>query len=102
IAVAAGRHAAHVNDGKARRDGLEANRRQLLRIFLEVRNVQLIETAGADRLDADRNVLEIFLALRRGDDDLALIRLSPSCRLGSVARNGLLAGSLRLGVCEGR
>ena len=53
--------------------GLEADRRQLLGIILEVRDVQLVEPPRADRLDADRHVLEILLALGRGDDDLGLV-----------------------------
>ena len=53
---------------------LEADRRKLLGIILEVRDVELVEPAGADRLDADRDVLEILLALVRGDDDLGLVR----------------------------
>jgi hypothetical protein len=43
VAVAAGRDAAHVDDGDARLGGLEADRRQLLGIFLEVRDVELVE-----------------------------------------------------------
>ena len=53
--------------------GLEADRRQLLGVVLEVRDVQLVEPPGAERLDADRHVLEILLALGRGDDDLGLV-----------------------------
>jgi len=35
--------------------------------------VQVVEPLGADRLDADRDRLDILVALLRGDDDVALI-----------------------------
>ena len=73
VAVAAGRNAAHVDGGEARRGGLEADRRKLLGIILEVRDVQLVEPPRADRLDADRHVLKVLLALLRGDDDLGVV-----------------------------
>ena len=74
VAVAAGGDAAHVNRGEARLRRLEADRRELLGIFLEVRNIELIELARAEHGHRDRDVLQILLALRRGDDDVALVR----------------------------
>ena len=84
-----------------------AHRRQLLGITFKVRDIELIEPPRADRLNADRNVLEIFFALGRGDDDLGLIRdvavlrsLHWSWRRRDVGRVGArrrrLAGRLRL------
>ena len=64
---------------------LEADRRQLLGILLEVRDVELVEPLRADRLDADRDVLEILLALGRGDDDLGLVGHLPSCACWTAA-----------------
>ena len=73
VAVAAGRDPAHVDGGQAGLGGLEADRRQLLGIILEVGDVELVEAAGADRLNRDRNVLKVFLALGRGDDDFGRV-----------------------------
>src|SRR3990170_2254091 len=69
VAVAARRDAAHIDRRRSRLESLEAPRWQLLGIILEVRDVQLVEPPGADRLHADRDVLEVFLTLLRGDDD---------------------------------
>jgi hypothetical protein len=49
---------------------LKADRWQLLGIFLEIRDVELIEPPRANRQDAHRDVLEVFLAFLRGDDDV--------------------------------
>jgi len=92
VAVAAGRDAAHVDNGKARRGGLITDRGQLLGVILEVRDVQLVETAGADGLDRDRHILEIFLALLGGDDDFRIVRYHPV--LGDLL-GGRFAGDVR-------
>jgi hypothetical protein len=83
VAVAARCDAAHIDGGDARLRGLERHRRQQLGIFVEVRDVELIELARADRLDADRDRLDVLVALLRGDDDL-------------VAIGGQIAGGLRI------
>src|SRR5262245_6257779 len=73
IAVTAGCDAAHIDDGEARLRRLKADRRKLLGIFFEIRNVQLVEPTGSENLHADRNVLQILFALGGGDnDDVAL------------------------------
>src|SRR4029079_19722519 len=62
--------------------------------------VQLVELTGADRLDADGNVLKIFLALLRGDYDLVTIlsgslgrsrRRMCHCRGRRLVRGGWLS-----------
>src|SRR5205809_428391 len=73
-----------------------------------------LESSCADGNDVDRNLLDVFLALGRGDDDLGLIwniaflrNLHPLGRRGHVRSVGAgrrrLAGGLRLGsLGEGR
>ncbi len=68
------RDAAHVDGRRAGLRRQERHRRQLLGIVFEVGDVQLIEPARPDRLNADRHVLQVFFALGRGDDDLGLVR----------------------------
>ena len=92
VAVAAGRDAAHVDGGEAGLRGLEGYRRQLLGIFLEVRDVQLVELLGPEHLHADRNVLHALFALGRGDDDLILIG---TC----AATAGAVSSRVRAGGC---
>src|SRR4029079_1013852 len=59
---------------------------QLLRIFLEIADVQLVEPPGPDREHALRNVLKALLALGRRDDDLSLILDLPVLRLLNLRR----------------
>ena len=74
VAVAAARHAAHVDDVGAgcAAQRLERHRWQLLRVIVEAGDVELIEFLGAERLDADRHILQAFAALLCGNDDLAV------------------------------
>src|SRR5437870_1227676 len=96
VAVTARRNAAHVDYRDARLGRLEAHRGEQPRKLLEVRDVELIEATGTDRLDADRYVLEIFLALGRGDDDLGAVRLALlSLRLLDRGRRGRDIGRVR-------
>ncbi len=93
VAVAAGGDAAHIDHGRSRLRSLEADRRQLLGIILEIRDVELVELAGPDRLDADRHVLQVFLPLGRGDDDfvgLFVLRSGLRRRIGGIGRSCLL------------
>ena len=70
IAVAAARHAAHVDLGEARPGGLVGHARQVLHEVVDAEQVQLLELRGADRLDAEWHVLQALAALGRGDDDV--------------------------------
>ena len=75
LGAASGRRdAAHIYGGRARLRSQEGDRRQLFREILEIGDIELVEPPGTDRLDADRDVLEVFLAFGRGDDDLGLVR----------------------------
>ena len=79
VAVAAARDAAHVDDVGARiaAERLEGDRRQLLDVALEVADVEVLQLLRAERLDADRHVLQVLSALLRGhDDDVIAARLS--------------------------
>ena len=70
VAVAAAHHAAHVDMLKARPGGLKGHARQILRVIVEVRDVQFLELPGVERLNADRHVLHIFRSLLGGDHHL--------------------------------
>src|SRR5206468_7768822 len=63
VAVTARRDSAHVNDCPARLSVIIADRRKLLGIFLEVRNIELVEPPGPDCDHALRDVLKPLLAL---------------------------------------
>ena len=97
VAVAARGDAAHIDDVGPRRAAqrLERNRGQLLHIVLEVADVQLVELLGAERLDADGDVLQALAALLRGDDDLVGVA---GGRRGGF---GLLLGKRRCGSKHG-
>ena len=74
LAVAAGRDAAHVDEVVAAAGLhrlLRLHRRQVLRVLLEVLDVQLFDRLIVDGIQADRNVLEVFGALLRRDDNFA-------------------------------
>jgi hypothetical protein len=43
---------------------------QVGEVIVEARGIQFREVLALDHLHADRDVLEVFLALLRGDDDL--------------------------------
>ena len=71
IAVAAARHAAHVGMFEARTAVLlERDARQVFCVIVEGRHVQLFQLHGAERLDAERHVLEILGAFLRGHHHL--------------------------------
>jgi hypothetical protein len=69
VAVAAARHAAHVNLREAGAERLVRDRRQVADVVLEALDVQLFQAFGADRLDAQRDFLQVLRALLRRDDD---------------------------------
>jgi hypothetical protein len=76
VAVLAADDAAHIDVGRA--DTVAAlaqaldrgDAGQVLHIIVEVHDIELLELLLADRLDADRNVLQVFSHLLRGDHDL--------------------------------
>ena len=96
IAVAAGGNAAHVDDGDAGLQGLEADRGELLGILLEIRDVELVEPLGADCLDRQWNLGEILFAFLRGDDDLVRFGRGVAGRDLSLGRGRRVDGA-RLG-----
>ena len=67
--LAAARDAAHIDGGHARLARLDGHARQEFREILEIGDIQLVELARAQRLDADRHILQIFFALLRGDEN---------------------------------
>ena len=90
VAVAAAGDAADIDVGRARLEGLVGDARQQPRIILEIGDVEVFELLRAQRLDADRHVLEIFGALLRGDDDdvAIVLRGRGGRRLGGLGRLG--------------
>ena len=109
VGPAGRRDAAHVNGRLSRLRGQERHRRQLLRIILEIGDVQLVEAARTERDHVDGDVLDILFALLRGDDDFGLVRNNAflcmlnaprrRCDISGVgARRWGLAGRLRLCV----
>ena len=70
VAVVAAADAAHEHAREAWTDGLIRHARQEFHVVVEARDVELLRALGADRLDAQRHVLQILGALVRGDDDL--------------------------------
>jgi hypothetical protein len=69
VRVLAARDAAHVRTREAGSRALIRNVRQEFHVVAEVVDLELRELGLADRLDAERNVLQAFRALLRGDDD---------------------------------
>jgi hypothetical protein len=67
--VAAVRHAADVELRLARAVGLERQARQVLGVAVEARDLQLLESPGVERHDADRHALQVLGALLCRDDD---------------------------------
>ena len=77
VAVPARGDAAHVDHvGPRRAARLERDRRQLLGIALEIRDVELFKLGRTERLDRDRHVLEVFRTFLRGHHDFVGIGLS--------------------------
>ncbi len=73
-AIAARRDATEKQLALPRAERLERDAGQLFRIIVETRNLVLFEHGGAQRLKADRNVLDAFGAFLRGHDDFAARR----------------------------
>ena len=65
--------AAEIDLAEPRRERLDRHRRQEFDDVLELLDLQLVEPLGPDRGDRERHVLQIFFALRRGDDDIAVV-----------------------------
>src|SRR3954466_10872017 len=107
VAVAARGDAPYVDVGAAGRAGLEGDAGRQLGVIVEVGDVGFFQPPRAQRLDADRHVLEILLALGRGDDDLVALRGLLVGRVGgaaggAAARRGAGRRRRRVLLREGR
>ena len=97
---AAGRDATDRDVRLRRAVGLEADARQQLGIVVEIADLVLREGLGAQRLEADRYLLDALAALRRGDDDLAVIGGIGGGSLGESGARGDEAGRSEENGCD--
>ena len=98
------RHAADVHDLRPGTHADVGDRRALVREVLEAADVEPVYVVRRERLDADRRVLDVLLALAGGDDDLLDGGLRPGVfagdRDGVQPRHGRDGGGdLRLAEC---
>ena len=85
----------------ARTIGLETDAGEQLGIIIKAGDLMLGQLFGAQRLNADRHLLQAFLALLRGDDDFGIFRnrggLLGQRRVGREAGAAKQHGNAKLG-----
>ena len=81
VAITARCHTAHIYVGRSGLRCLKADAWQQFRERAKIGDVQLIELFGAKRLNADRNILQIFFTLLRSDNDFIVSRRSRFVRI---------------------